>query len=200
MYRSQAFDNSRYHRSVVGNEEPESRKIPKPRQVPAPTPQAPPVETTPNVPPGPVRLNSMPAPFAKSSQRRRICGRAAQRQRRPKAAGSLCVAPDIVVTNAHVLGMLRGDSLPPTRVQVCCTAAKPARRRPRRLSWASTDQRFGSSASSRRFSAVAGAFARGFRATIDRDAEGLHFRFPFRRATGQEHHRQRIVGVVIAPQ
>lgn len=35
-----------------------------------------------------------------------------------EGSGFLCAAPGIVVTNAHVLGMLRGDSLPPTRVQV----------------------------------------------------------------------------------
>lgn len=35
-----------------------------------------------------------------------------------EGSGFLCAAPRIVVTNAHVLGMLRSDSLPPTRVQV----------------------------------------------------------------------------------
>jgi S1-C subfamily serine protease len=35
-----------------------------------------------------------------------------------EGSGFLCAAPGIVVTNAHVLGMLRSDSLPPTRVQV----------------------------------------------------------------------------------
>lgn len=35
-----------------------------------------------------------------------------------EGSGFLCAAPGFVVTNAHVLGMLRSDSLPPTRVQV----------------------------------------------------------------------------------
>lgn len=35
-----------------------------------------------------------------------------------EGSGFLCAAPGIVITNAHVLGMLRGDSVPPTRVDV----------------------------------------------------------------------------------
>ena len=42
-----------------------------------------------------------------------------------EGSGFLCLAPRIVVTNAHVLGMLRGDSLPPTRVQVVLHSGEP---------------------------------------------------------------------------
>ncbi len=52
-----------------------------------------------------------------------------------EGSGFLCAAPRIVITNAHVLGMLRGDRRRRRASMSFCTAAKPVRRKLPPPSW-----------------------------------------------------------------
>ncbi|MHB1426130.1 MAG: S1C family serine protease [Gemmataceae bacterium] len=98
---------------------------PAPAEAAAPTPQPPPIEPVANVPDGPLPSQLDPAALRKIKQATVYLKVDLPNGSAAEGSGFLCLAPRIVVTNAHVLGMLRGDSLPPTRVEVVLHSGEP---------------------------------------------------------------------------
>jgi S1-C subfamily serine protease len=95
----------------------ESDKQDEARLEPA-VPQLPPIETVAHVPEGPVPGQIDPGTLRKVKQATVYLRVDLPNGSAAEGSGFLCAAPGIVITNAHVLGMLRGDSLPPKRVEV----------------------------------------------------------------------------------
>lgn len=85
---------------------------------PAPAAPPPPIEPVAKVPEGPVPAQLDPAALRKVKQATVYLRVDLPNGDAAEGSGFLCSAPGIVVTNAHVLGMLRSDSVPPTRVEV----------------------------------------------------------------------------------
>ncbi|HZV04252.1 MAG TPA: trypsin-like peptidase domain-containing protein [Gemmataceae bacterium] len=96
-----------------------AKAIEKPNEArPEPAVQLPPIEPLAKVSEGPVPAQLDPAALRKVKQATVYLRVNLPNGDAAEGSGFLCSAPGIVVTNAHVLGMLRSDSVPPTRVEV----------------------------------------------------------------------------------